>query len=52
MCIGALMIGALVVAFEVGYGDMDHPIMGLIICLIMMWGAFKLIGGMENGKRN
>ena len=52
MCIGALMIGALMVAYEVGYGDMDHPIMGIIICLIMMWGAFRLIGGMKSGKRN
>ena len=43
LCIGALMISALIVAFEVGYGDMNHPIMGIAICLVMMWGAFRLI---------
>ena len=51
LCIGCLMISALIVAFEVGYGDMEHPIMGIIICLVMMWGAFRLINSME-GKRN
>jgi hypothetical protein len=45
------MISALIVAFEVGYGDMNHPIMGIIICFVMMWGAFRLINSME-GKRN
>jgi hypothetical protein len=53
LCIFALMISALIVAFEVGYGDMNHPIMGIIICLVMTWGAFRLIDGMEdetNGK--
>jgi hypothetical protein len=47
------MFGALIVAFEVGYGDMNHPIMGIIICIVMMWGAFRLINSMEektNGK--
>ena len=43
LCIGALMISALIVAFEVGYGDTEHPIMGIIIGLVMMWGAFRLI---------
>lgn len=43
LCIGALMIGALMVAYMVGYGDMNHPIMGIIISLVMMWGAFRLI---------
>ena len=52
LCISCLMFGALIVAFEVGYGDMNHPIMGIIICLVMMWGAFRLIGGMKSGKRN
>ena len=51
-CAVALMVGALMVSFEVGYGDMDHPIMGMIICLIMMWGACRLIGGIKSGKRN
>lgn len=51
LCIGALMISALIVAFEVGYGDTEHPIMGIIIGLVMMWGAFRLINSME-GKRN
>jgi hypothetical protein len=45
------MISALIVAFEVGYGDMNHPIMGIIISLVMMWGAFRLIDSME-GKSN
>lgn len=43
LCIGALMLSALIVAFEVGYGDMEHPIMGIVIGLVMMWGAFRLI---------
>lgn len=51
LCIGALMLSALIVAFEVGYGDMEHPIMGIVIGLVMMWGAFRLINSME-GKRN
>ena len=53
VCISCLMISALIVAFEVGYGDMNHPIMGIIICIVMMWGAFSLINSMEektNGK--
>jgi hypothetical protein len=47
ICISGLMIGALMVAYEVGYGDMNHPIMGIIISLVMMWGAFRLINSME-----
>lgn len=43
LCISCLMISAFIVAIEVGYGDIEHPIMGIIICLVMMWGAFRLI---------
>lgn len=52
LCIGALMISALYLGYEVGYGGAEHPIILSAVALIMMWGAFRLIGGMEDGKRN
>ena len=52
MCIWALMMSVLYLGYEVGYGGAEHPIILSAVALVMMWGAFRLIGGMKSGKRN
>lgn len=43
MCIVALMMSALYLGYEVGFGGVEHPIILSAVALVMMWGAFRLI---------
>lgn len=46
VCISGLMFGALMVAYEVGYGKLN-PWVGMVVCLVMMVSAFRMIRQMK-----
>ena len=44
------MMGAVMVAYEVGYGGFN-PWVGMAVSMIMMWAAFRLIGKIRRGNK-